>query len=72
MIHCIYLGVSGYNLKKKCFFFGLNIFYTLTQSVDPDEMPHTVHHLGRDARKSVVGVSNEVRFKPACSATETS
>ena len=28
--------------------------------------------MGRDARKHVFGVSDKVRFKPACSATETS
>ena len=44
MVHCIYLGVSGYNLKKKknC----LKIFLTLN-SEDPDEMPHyATFHLG--------------------------
>ena len=29
-------------------------------------------HMGLVARKPVFGVSNKVRFKPACSATETS
>ena len=29
-------------------------------------------HLGRDARKPAIGVLNKMRFKPACSATETS
>ena len=29
-------------------------------------------YMGRDVKKSVLGVSDEVRFKPACSATETS
>ena len=28
--------------------------------------------MGRDARKPVFGISDKVRFKPACSATETS
>ena len=28
--------------------------------------------LGRDARKPAFGVSDKVRFKPACSPTETS
>ena len=31
-----------------------------------------VGQMGRDVKKSVLGVSDEVRFKPACSATETS
>ena len=29
-------------------------------------------NMGRDARKPVFGVSDKVRFKPVCSATETS
>ena len=43
IVHCTYLGVSGYNSKKKkkMFFFCLKIFFfTLTNSVDPDEMQH--------------------------------
>ena len=28
--------------------------------------------MGRDARKPVIGGSDKVRLKPACSATETS
>ena len=31
-----------------------------------------VHQMGQDARKPVFMVSDEVRFKPDCSATETS
>ena len=30
--------MSGYTFKKKCIFC-LKIFFTLTNSVDPDEMP---------------------------------
>ena len=41
MIHCIYLGVSGYSFYQYCIF-SLMIFFTLTNSVDPDEMPHYV------------------------------
>ena len=41
-----------------------------------DERPANVkshaYHLGLVARKPVFGVSDKVRFKPACSATETS
>ena len=36
IVHCTYLGVSGYN-KKYCIFC-LKIFSTFTNSVDPDEM----------------------------------
>ena len=40
MIHCIYLGVSGYILFLNICIFCLNIFLTLTNSVDSDEMQH--------------------------------
>ena len=41
-----YLGVSGYN-KKKSVFCCLKILITLTNSIDPDEMPHyAAFHLG--------------------------
>ena len=33
---------------------------------------YVVYHMGRDVRNHVFGVSNKVRFKPTCSATETS
>ena len=39
-LHCTYLGVSGFKIYKNIVFFGLKIFFTLTNSVDPDEMPH--------------------------------
>ena len=40
------LWVSGYNLKK-IVFFCLKIFFTFTNSVDPDEMQHyAAFHLG--------------------------
>ena len=38
IVHCTYLGMSGYNLKKNVFC--LKIFFTFTNSVDPDEMQH--------------------------------
>ena len=42
IVHCTYLGVSGYNLKKKSC-----ILFTFTNSVDPDEMQHyAAFHLG--------------------------
>ena len=34
--------------------------------------PTIINNMGRDARNPVFGVSDKVRFKPACSATETS
>ena len=47
IVHCTYLGVSGYNLKKILIFFCLYIFFTFTNSVDPDEMQHyAAFHLG--------------------------
>ena len=52
------LWVSGYNLKKNVFF-SLKIFSTLTNSVDPDEMPlNAAFHLGFTVCKSThLGVS---------------
>ena len=35
IIHCTYLGVSGYNFKKNIILFCLKIFFALTNSVDP-------------------------------------
>ena len=52
MVHCIYLGVSGYNFKKNIVFC-LKIFFTVTNSEDPDEMPHdAAFHLGLHCCKS--------------------
>ena len=62
IIHCTYLGVSGYNL---IFFllFCLKIFFTCTKSVDPDEMPHHAEfHLGRHCRSTHLGVSRIQRL----------
>ena len=40
IVHCTYLGVSGYNCKLK-------IIFTFTNGVDPDEMQHyAAFHLG--------------------------
>ena len=36
------------------------------------EIPFSANHMGIDTRNPVCGVSYTVRFKPACSATETS
>ena len=40
MVHCIYLGSTGYDFQKNIVFFCLKIFFTYTNSVDPDEMQH--------------------------------
>ena len=40
IVHCTYLRMFGYNFQKMLYFFGLKIFFTLTNSVDPDKMPH--------------------------------
>ena len=46
IVHCSYLGVLGYNYKN-VIFFCLKIFFTFTNSVDPDEMQHyAAFHLG--------------------------
>ena len=39
---CTYLGVFGYNFHKNIVFFCLKIFFTFTNSVDPDEMLHSL------------------------------
>ena len=47
IVNCTYLGVSGYNLKKNIVFFCLQIFFSFTNSVDTDEIPHhAAFHLG--------------------------
>ena len=47
IVHCRYIGVSGYNSKKNIVFFCLKIFFTFTNSVDPEEMQHyAAFHLG--------------------------
>ena len=46
IVHCMYLGVSGYSFKEYCIFLSEVHFY-FNNSVDPDEMPHcAVFHLG--------------------------
>ena len=47
IVHLTYLGVSGYHFQKILYFFCLKIIFTLTNSVDPDEMQHyAAFHLG--------------------------
>ena len=46
IVHCTYIGVSGYNLKKNCILLSEDLF-TFINSVDPDEMQHyAAFHLG--------------------------
>ena len=42
MVHCMYLGVTGYTFQIKIAFLSLKIDFALANSVDPDEMPHYV------------------------------
>ena len=47
IVHCTYLGVSGYNFQKIIVFFCLKICFTFTNSVDLDKMQHNAaFHLG--------------------------
>ena len=47
LVHCTYLGVSGYNFQKNILYFVWRSFYTNTNRVDPDEMQHdAAFHLG--------------------------
>ena len=48
MVQCIYLGLSGYNLKKKyCILLSEDLFFTFTNNVDPDEvLLFVAFHLG--------------------------
>ena len=39
IVHCTYLGESGYIFKKQIIFC-LKLFFIFTNSVDPDEMQH--------------------------------
>ena len=44
MVHCMYLGVSGYIYIFKILHFLCEDLFTLTNSVVPDEMPHLMGH----------------------------
>ena len=48
LVHCTYLRVSGYYIIfEKYFLLSKELFFTFTNSVDPDEMPHYgAFHLG--------------------------
>ena len=43
IVHCTYLWMSGHNFQKNIVFFWLKIFFTFTNSVDPD---YAAFHLG--------------------------
>ena len=45
IVHCTYLGMSGYHFKKYCIFLSEDLFDL--NSEDPDEMQHyAAFHLG--------------------------
>ena len=47
IVHCMYLGVSGYGFRKKYCIFLFEDLFTFTNSVDLDEMQHyAVFHQG--------------------------
>ena len=47
IVHCTYLGSSGYNLKN-CILLAVDLFFTFIKSVDPDEMQHYLAGLMAD------------------------
>ena len=50
MVHCVYLGATGYNLKKtqtNIIFLSLKIDFVFPNSTDYDDIPHyVVYHQG--------------------------
>ena len=47
MVHCIYLGITGYNFQRNILFRSLKVDFVIANSADPDEMPHyAAFHLG--------------------------
>ena len=49
MVHCLNLGVQGYNSLKILLFFSLKIYYILANSTDPDGLTHSAaFYLGLD------------------------
>ena len=42
IVHCTYQGVSGYSVQKYCILLSEELFFTFTNSVDPD----AIFHLG--------------------------
>ena len=68
MVHCIYLGVAGYNFQKKyCILLSEDLF-TFTNSVDLDEMQYyAAFHLGLQClQKYSLRVSQIQRVKCPC------
>ena len=59
-VHCIYLGVSGYNFKKMLCVFCLKILLTFTNNVDPDEMSIMQHFIWvfTVCKRTCLGVSD--------------
>ena len=60
--------MSGYYFLKKIAYFCLKIFFTFTNSVDPDEMQHyAAFHLGLHCfKRTHLVVSLIQRIKNAC------
>ena len=47
IVHCIYLGVTGYNFQKYCISFFLMMDFVLANKADPDKRLHdAAFHLG--------------------------
>ena len=44
MVHCIYLGDTGYHFQNNNVFLSLGIGFFITNSADPDEMSHLCLH----------------------------
>ena len=54
IVHCTYQGVSGHSFQK-ILCFCLKIFFTFTNSADPDEMQHyAAFHLGLHCLQKVL------------------
>ena len=67
----MYVNCSSYPIVQLCSCTTIFLIYYLGETQNQQDRCDC-HHLGLVARKPVFGVSDKVRFKPACSATETS
>ena len=56
IVHCTYIGVSDYNLKKKKLYSFVCRSFTLTNSVELDEMQHFTW-IFTDCKSTRLGVS---------------
>ena len=63
MVHCTYLGVSGYN-SQYIVLFCQKIFITLTNSVDPDEIMLHFIWVFTVSKSTGLGVSRKQRGIP--------